>query len=449
MDEQELKRYGQKKRNQEVPEQIDMFIQSGIEKARFEKVRKRKAQWTVAVACLFLITMVTTVRVSPVFANYIGELPGGKYFVELVHFDKGLKEAIEHDYATPINESDKHLDLKWTVEGMTIDESRMVLFYSVENMGDVTSASMREISFTNELGEGFSIGSVSYGNFHDQLADEKISYGKIDVNFMEDTSIPDELTVEVEFQLRDKSSYVTTENINWSVTFPINKETFIGLKEEYEINEETYFANQRMIFKEATIYPTRMSLKVQFDETNLYKIFRFEDLMVVNENGERWSTSTNGIIANYISEYEQILYLESSYFHESEELYLEASQVRALSDADRKVVIDLTNGKLIKAPSGLHLEELKTTNNMHHFIFHIELDEKFDSMNHSYQVLSSLIMNEEGEEVASVNSIGTSNPDGRIMETKFSIPRLEEERIILEIVDYPTRLQDTMNVRIK
>ena len=439
----ELKKQDQ---NKEIPIQLDQYILGGIQKRSHERKQQKRYKWISGITfSLILTSMVTIIRISPTFADYISGLPGGKLFVEIVHFDKGLTDALEHDYAIPVMKSDEHHNLRFTLEGITIDESRMVLFYTVENLGNIDYASIDSLKMKEELNSY----GISFGSPHDDLIKKKIDYGKIDLNFTEDTVIPDELTFQINFDLRETDKAVITKDTEWIVSIPIDKEAFIGLKQEYSINQEVQFANQSILFKEATIYPTRMALRIQFDENNEYRLFTFEDLAVVNEKGERWTTSSNGLTASHISDYERILFLDSSYFHDSEELYLEATQIRALPEIERKVIVDLEKGKIVQAPNGLHLTELKTSQASHSFKFLVDLDERYDDPYHSYGILDRTVWNLEGKKIEEIRSVGSTNPDGTFIEFFFTIPKRNESQIVFQIDDYPTRLIDTLKVQIK
>ncbi|MCT8139460.1 hypothetical protein H1D32_18170 [Anaerobacillus sp. CMMVII] len=141
----------------------------------------------------------------------------------------------------------------------------------------------------------------------------------------------------------------------WEISFPIDHRKFVGLKKEFKLNESVVFAGQQLTFKNVTIYPTRVEVDDEFAEENTMKITNFEDLKIVNEKGESW-TGTTGAIATHFSDNHWKLFLGSNYFHEGNELYLQATSIRALPKNEVEVVVDLQNKTIIKGPKSLVLD---------------------------------------------------------------------------------------------
>ncbi|GAE26663.1 hypothetical protein JCM9140_2747 [Halalkalibacter wakoensis JCM 9140] len=301
--EKELYQISNKLNQVELPSKLNETIRAGMWQAQKERrVRKRRIWSSVAVS-FFLLVFFTTVRASPTFANYISGLPGGTWLVELVHSDKGLQQAIEQNYATAVGVSDEHAGLKLTIEGYTADEARIVLFYSLENKKGYSYASMQDLTLKpNEF-----LAGMSYGEPHDEIANEKMVYGKIDINIHDIDKLPEELTLATTFMLElPTTGKVTNEDV-WEVKIPFEKESFLGLKEEYSFSETVDFAGQNITFSDAVIYPTQMSIEFKEDKENALKILSLEELAIENEKGERWEATTNGVISHNHNEWEKTL----------------------------------------------------------------------------------------------------------------------------------------------
>ena len=82
-----------------IPPELDEMIRSTIHQAQRERKRKRHFQQLfISVAALFFI-FVSSLNISPVFAQSVGALPGMQKFVQLLtidtfHFDKETYEAV-------------------------------------------------------------------------------------------------------------------------------------------------------------------------------------------------------------------------------------------------------------------------------------------------------------------------------------------------------------------
>ena len=82
-----------------IPPELDDMIRSTIEKAQRERKRKRRLQQIfISVAALFLL-FVSSLNISPVFAQSVGSLPGMQKFVQLLtietfRFEEETYEAV-------------------------------------------------------------------------------------------------------------------------------------------------------------------------------------------------------------------------------------------------------------------------------------------------------------------------------------------------------------------
>lgn len=111
-----------------IPAEIDVYIHRGL--AQGIKVQKagRFRKWSILAACFLLVIFLTSVRVSPAVAAAIQRIPGLGYIVELINYDKGLQSAVENDFIQPLGLSDEHENVVFTVDGIIMDESSLVIF---------------------------------------------------------------------------------------------------------------------------------------------------------------------------------------------------------------------------------------------------------------------------------------------------------------------------------
>lgn len=96
------------------------------------------------------------------------------------------------------------------------------------------------------------------------------------------------------------------------------------------MNQTLTVDGQRIEVKEATLYPTRLVLDVNFDPKNTKKVFGLSDLQLVDEQGRAWrtDTSTGGD--------ERSIYFESMYFSIPKKLTLQGS---GFSGLDKRIWI--------------------------------------------------------------------------------------------------------------
>ena len=118
-----------------------------------------------------------------------------------------------------------------------------------------------------------------------------------------------ETIIEVLFE--DKQDFVTQDftlevelddanGTAFSIPFTVPKKVKKG--KVYALNEEIEIDNQKMTIKNVTVYPLRVAVDIDFDESNSMKIMEFEDLRIEDEDGEVWSSVENGIRGHGASE---------------------------------------------------------------------------------------------------------------------------------------------------
>ncbi|QGQ97994.1 DUF4179 domain-containing protein [Paenibacillus psychroresistens] len=329
--------------NELISTDIDDYIREGIRKGREQrartKIRMRRRLGSSAAALLLILSCLLTVRISPVFASFMRDIPGMATFVDLIQNspDRGLQLALDNDFVQQIGIADENGGIKFTVEGIIVDEARALIFYSIENKnGDelITLSSPR----VSDLSGKALIATISWGNPNEldikyKKNEKNISRGTIDVQLQDGLILPDQIV------LKSKLGYSDQE---FKVNIPIDHAKFAGMTKEYILNKTIEVEGQRVAFVKATVNPLRVSVELSYDESNSKQVFGPIDLHLIDEKGEIWK---------YMGRSGQnILYFESNYFHYPKELYLEGEYFRALDQNKRDVIIDTQAGKLIKAP---------------------------------------------------------------------------------------------------
>jgi hypothetical protein len=392
---------------------------------------------------------------------YASQIPGLEGFVKLIHLDKGLQLAIENEFIQPLNMSEEHEGIKITMNGMIVDEAQMVLFYTIEN-----KAEHNRVYFDGLFkgGEGGHLGGVSYSYGYSYTdSNWKSIDEKITINFSDPDQIPNILDMSIKLKTAKesmnneeppKSSRIgeTTTSLKdnmvafestWDFEIPINKRQFDNLKEVYDINQTVEVDGQKIIFTEMVILPTRIGLEIKYDPRNSKKILSYEDIAIIDENGEEFGTIKNGILASQIEEDRIILYFQSNYFRYPKEIYIKASRYHALDKDKLEVIVDLEKQKLLSKPDD-HISLTGIRSNTEEMILSFELQNTSQVKGKLSGVFSGQFTDADGDEY---NSSGGGSSDGtvhvNIKNQDYANP------IKLEIFDYPAPIEGDILVKVK
>ncbi|GKU83773.1 DUF4179 domain-containing protein [Niallia sp. NCCP-28] len=319
-------------------DKLDREISLGLERGKKEKARskhKRIMTYTAA-AILFITIFLGAIRISPAFANYAANIPGMEKIIELVQEDKGQLAAVENKYYEKINIFEKRNGITLKIDGAIRDEEGLIVFYTVDAKG----ADLKDINLKfpdkKELAsrssyEGFPVeeGKKKFSStleyFFDEPFNEKDFY--VEASFIKDNQ---KVEISIPFSL--------TKNIQKNKVLPVNKKIMV---EEQEIN-----------IVDITISPLRIAVHVKQNPKNTKKILEYTDLRLIDKNGEAWTMIPNGITASGMDSDEQLIYLQSNYFQEPEELYLVLNKLQAIDKEDEMLKISWKQKKILKQPKG-------------------------------------------------------------------------------------------------
>lgn len=389
-------------------------------------------------ACLLLIIMMATIRISPSVAAYVGEIPGLRSLVQLINYDKGLRLALENDFMQPVGQSDEQDGVKLTVDGILADESRVIVFYTFINAnGQQSNFDIISVKLANIPNASASFGT-SYFN-----EDWEIRQGTIEFYLHDDTGIPERLDLELKTsKVTELSSGVSL----WKFAIPVDKDKFEGQKTTYAINRTVTVEGQRMTFGTMTVYPTRIGLEVAYDPSNTKKLFAFDDIRIEDEGGETFGTINNGVSASNISDNRIVLYFQSNYFRKPEHLYLRASSIRALDKDKLEVQVDLDRNALLSRPDDkLTLNRIETglEDGKSVLDFSLKNEDPLDR-DRAFSLFANTYKDASGRSFDS-NSSGSSSERYQffIEDANYLTP------LTLTVADYPTRIRGDIRIRIK
>ncbi len=217
-----------------------------------------------------------------------------------------------------------------------------------------------DLKMTDEHGESLKA-SYSYGHPQEPGLVEEM----IDIAFQEGAPLPEKISLSFSLTVGytdGRSLPADQTRKDFSVTFPVEKQKFIGKKQAYPMNETVTIDEQTITVKRVTIYPIKTAIELLFDPKNTHRILGIDHMRIVNEKGEEWGNS-GGITISHINEDHFIYYLDSPYFSQSQSLTLKADSLRALSKDQLDLVVDVRAKKLVKAPDNsvrLHYPQVPT-----------------------------------------------------------------------------------------
>lgn len=409
-------------------ERLDAAIQMGMMKAK-QPARPKWKPWllSVSMAAILILSLLTAIRVSPAFASYVSILPGMENIIERISTDKGLIDAVNHNHIQKIGMTDEYDGLKVTVDSLIVDKQQMKVFYSVE--GTPRKEHLEMIPSLKTL-DG---------------KDIEVSSGFSTIN-LENGKGDSEVTFYFDKPQREKelNLLLTLKPEKHALMFPLKLDpvAYEKQKKSYPVNKTIEVGGQNITFKNITTYPLRTEIEVEFDPDNTKKVFTFEDLRIVNEQGEAWSGIKKGITAHGEND-KRTFYLESNYFQEPEHLFLTFNKIRALDKDQLLIKIDPKTGDLLQGPPDHAMYDVKMTKSQ--VMYKVKL-----VGDHSYNLISG-IQNAEGEDIYGGPSSIYSEEGGNIHQVSIGYERakLVPGPVILEISDYPKVIKKNVKFKFK
>jgi len=446
-EEDQLATFKEKYRDIPVPAHIDHYIRAGIDQASKKKKRNFRAVLSSVSIAAVIFLFVLSVRVSPVFASYAGQIPGLDRIVELIRGDKGLESAVKNDFVQMIGKSATHGGITFTVDEIIADEAKMIIFYSLEADQDYHYLMLGDLEITDENGKDIAA-VISYGSPSDANEQKRTVSDKIEIDFGHDEDLPEQINISANIDVGNSPSMI--ENKTWDVRFTIDHEKFANHKEVFPINETVSVEGQKITFKEIIVYPTKIAIHVKYDEQNSKELFAFDDLAIVNENGEEWA-SINGVSGQEYIENEEFIFLQSNFFEQPEELYLQFTSIRALDKDQLEVIVDIEQERLLKSPDAqIELLEVSKRGSRVDLKFVIKRSEKYQD-DVFYQTFAHQYYDEDGNEYETLDGFGFHTSDDDSEYISYLTVRKPEvgNNVILKISDYQTRIEKDVKIKVK
>jgi hypothetical protein len=430
-EEEQLNNYKKEFDNMPISsESIDKAIMTGFHKAKSEElktVRKKRSIYSFITAALLLIGLFSSIRISPVFASYISEIPGMEKIVDLIRDDKGRLAAVENKYYHELGVTSEVKDgLKVTLDGTIADEMGIVLYYTLHSEEKQEEIMIDKVKLRAKNGTALDEASISYGSPHSSEEGKHSYSGEIEYFF--------------EAPLTAKDYVIDIEVKGKEFSLPFTLSDFKG-KKEYSINQTMELEGQKINIEKAVVYPLRIAVYLEADPDNNKQILHLDDLRIVDEKGEVWGKISKGVTAKGSYDEKQEIYLESNYFHEPKELYLLLNKAQAVDKNELFVVVDPKQQKILHQPKENMLKIVKTVDS--DLVFTLNKEEfPYSMFNGIFEMSGKEI--ESGTYYSSVTSEG-------LQEIGVNVPGLSirKEPIKLKLSFYPAWIKGNGKIRIK
>ena len=316
--------------------------------ARMESVRryrkenrKRQQIWKgMALTCALLMIFVGSIRLSPAFASVVSNIPGLAPLVQMITYDKGVADILDHHYYEELGQTQTKNDLSFTLQGVIADETGMILPYKISSPMDLSDSVTEKIELRLN-GEAVH----AQVDFH-RYREEKVFQieDNLIVTFFDPINY-ENAQFELYIQFADEKQ---TE-----FTFPFALKKGIAKAKIYELNEKMSFEGQNITVKSVSISPIRTGVTIALDPNNEEKIVDFDDIRILDEKGEEWSAIDRGTVATGSVDEGTTYYMQSNYFREPKKLTLSIGKVLILRKEQDYIDVDFNQNKVVSKPPSI------------------------------------------------------------------------------------------------
>ncbi|MEG0473130.1 MAG: DUF4179 domain-containing protein [Solibacillus sp.] len=309
------------------------------QKQRHRKKIRRTWQTVALVAAMFFI-FITSVRVSPAFANAVAKIPGLSPIIELIVLDKGLEDIVANDYYEEIFLSETKDDITFTLLGVIADETGMLLTYKIASPNDLQELTLNNVELMHG-GQQIEAG-VSYG-----WSGQHEPVYEIENTIRVDAAKP------IDYSNRNFELNVNMQKgkkMTFGIPFILKND--IAKTKHYKLDEKIVVDGQTIEVKSLAISPLRAGIKMEVDPNNTMQILQFNDMKLIDEKGEDWGTNQSGTLGfGTVRDGEITLFMESNYFREPKKLTLVIPEIEALPKGEDFITVDFDKQQVLYQPS--------------------------------------------------------------------------------------------------
>jgi len=321
----------------DVPkEKLQQVRMDMYRKVQREK-RTKKRIFSGAIAFLFCLSFLFSIRVSPTIASHVAKIPGFQAIVSAVVRDKGIQDIVDNEYYEEINVTKSKNGLSLTLQGVIADHTGLVLFYEADASSDISKLNLEEVQLFQ--GDKKIEGGGSFDGI--TINQTRIS-SSVEYDFLEpfDYTSKDFKAV---FHFKDK------DKRNIEITVPFTLQNEIAKEKIFTANQTVNVGGQKFTITQIRRSPLEMALDIEVDEANTMEILSFDDIEVVMQDGERRKSKRHPLYKN-VREGKYTLYLESNYFHNPESLKIIIGAVHAVPKGKDFIEVDFGTKEVLTKP---------------------------------------------------------------------------------------------------
>ncbi|MFE8698930.1 DUF4179 domain-containing protein [Cytobacillus sp. FJAT-53684] len=433
-EERELERSGEAFNHLSISDDLaNRAILEGMSRAKDLKKKNHLPIKTLLAASIIIIGFISSINVSDPMADYFSTIPGMEKVIEFVRYDKGLLAAAENDYIQKVGVSKTYGGIEVKLDSIVHDENSLIVFYEFQALDEADKIFPENIMLIDK--EGQELHYMSYQHPNSQTNDDSLIERRY--TLPENESLPKDLILSFQFS---KNGVLIDKTID--VPFTLNKEKFAS-KKTFQLNKTVEVENQKMTIKKIELFPTKTAVHITYNPENTKKIFGFTDLQLVDENGVAWGMMNLDGLPD--GKEPTIIYLESNYFSNPKKLFLQFNSLRALDKDDIWVEVDPIKEIILKGPKDGKISEVYRRKD--ELAIKLEINpNKYNTQIFMYAVDSN------GDTIAFGKSFGAGmSPVNNYI--TYYIPYLPEEAapgpIKVELLDYPTTIQENVKIEIK
>lgn len=315
---------------------MDMF-----RKVQREK-RTKKRIVSVAIASLFCLSLLFSIRVSPTIASHVAKIPGFQAIVSAVVRDKGIKDVVDNDYYEEINVTQSKNGLSLTLQGVIADNTGLVLYYDADASFDMSELHLEEV----QMFQG-DVEIKGGGSFRSNQSNQTRFSSSVDYSFSEPFAYTSkDFKVVFRFYEKDKG--------NIEITIPFSLQNEIAKEKIITANRTVDVGGQKFTITQIRRSPLRTAIDIELDEANTMQILALDDFAVETENGERREGMKYGLsLGGDIRDGKFTLNLQSNYFHDSDSLKLLIGAVHAVPKGEDFIEVDFGKKEVLTKPDYL------------------------------------------------------------------------------------------------
>ncbi|WP_318614524.1 DUF4179 domain-containing protein [Sporosarcina sp. YIM B06819] len=325
----------------EIPkEALHQARVKAMQQHQLTKRRKRRLYTVASVAAVVLLLFMTSIRVSPVFAQAVAKIPGFAPIVGMIAY----VDIVENNYYEDLGIIVTQGDYTLTLQNVVADHSGMTIFYTITSPFDHSEVSITSLGVSQQ---GIPWG-VASSYISSPVGGSDVRKDKVEIIPVDELSY-DNMSFEFNLHLDDAAE--TKFTVPFTLTKPIKQPKI------YEVNRSVVVDGQTIHIKQLEISPLRTDIRLAANEQNTMQLLKFRSVRLIDENGENWWQTGNMEQGFGISRDGEVsIRMHSNYFRQPQKLTLVMEMIEALPKGSDYIEVDFEQQKVLYVPSELDID---------------------------------------------------------------------------------------------